>query len=183
MMSSLKVTIRPAIFPDDLAGIMAIERSYNTDYVLQLETSPLSLVLHRVPTTPLHKEFPLDDEEAARRPALVAELAARIVGFTAYSDSLWNRRTQIEHLYVAADSRGQGVGRQLLHKIEQHAHNAGTRCLWLETSNHAWPAIQFYQRIGFTLCGMDASLYDPARPAGAEVALYFTRPLDPTWSQ
>ena len=183
MMSSRKVTIRPANFPDDLAGIMAIERSYNTDYVLQLETDRLSLALHPIPIAPLHKDFPLDDEEATCRPALVAVIAARIVGFAAYSDSLWNRRTQIEHLYVAADSRGQGIGRRLVHAIEQHAHNVGTRCLWLETSNHAWPAIQFYQRIGFTLCGMDASLYDPAGPAGAEVALYFTRPLDPTWSQ
>ena len=49
------------------------------------------------------------------------------------------------------------------------------RCVWLETSNLAYPAIQFYRGVGFELCGLDASLYE-GEQAG-ETALYFMRPL------
>ena len=58
------------------------------------------------------------------------------------------------------------------------ARGAGTRCVWLETSSHAWPAIQFYRRLGFDLCGLDATLYDPDGPSGNETALFFALSLD-----
>jgi ribosomal protein S18 acetylase RimI-like enzyme len=51
------------------------------------------------------------------------------------------------------------------------------RCVWLETSTLAYPAIQFYRRRGFELCGLDTSLYDSADPSAGETALYFARSL------
>jgi ribosomal protein S18 acetylase RimI-like enzyme len=42
------------------------------------------------------------------------------------------------------------------------------------------PAIAFYRRQGFTLCGLDLSLYDPAGSAPGEAALYFVLPLEST---
>ena len=54
---------------------------------------------------------------------------------------------------------------------------AGARCLWLETQNTNYPAIQFYQHVGFRLCGLDESLYDPAGPGRNEIALFFVREL------
>jgi ribosomal protein S18 acetylase RimI-like enzyme len=70
------------------------------------------------------------------------------------------------------------VGRALVEAVIAAARDAGMRCVWLETSTLAYPAIQFYRRLGFELCGLDASLYDPAGPAARETALYFARPLD-----
>lgn len=35
------------------------------------------------------------------------------------------------------------------------------RCLWLETQNVNYPAVQFYLRLGFELCGLDQTLYAP----------------------
>jgi ribosomal protein S18 acetylase RimI-like enzyme len=61
--------------------------------------------------------------------------------------------------------------------MAESAHAAGSRALWLETSNVAHPAITFYRRVGFVLCGLDLSLHDPAGPVADEVALYFTRPI------
>jgi ribosomal protein S18 acetylase RimI-like enzyme len=51
------------------------------------------------------------------------------------------------------------------------------RGIWLETSTLAYPAIPFYRHLGFELCGLDVSLYDPARVAAEETALYFYRAL------
>jgi ribosomal protein S18 acetylase RimI-like enzyme len=65
----------------------------------------------------------------------------------------------------------------LIAAVTAAARDAGTRCIWLETSNLAWPAIQFYRKMGFELCGLDQSLYDPAGTSGNETALYFMLPL------
>jgi ribosomal protein S18 acetylase RimI-like enzyme len=69
------------------------------------------------------------------------------------------------------------VGRALVEAAVAAARDADMRCVWLETSNLAYPAIQFYRRVGFTLCGLDVSLYDPASEAAGETALYFMRPV------
>jgi len=42
----------------------------------------------------------------------------------------------------------------------------------------AYPAIQFYRRMGFELCGLDVTLYDPASIVAGETALYFSKSLD-----
>lgn len=100
-----------------------------------------------------------------------------MVGFAATQYTGWNRRAVIWHLYVALDDRGRGVGTRLLSSVEAFARDAGARCLWLETQNVNHAAVRFYLRAGFTLCGLDMSLYDPQGPAGKEVALFFARPV------
>jgi len=42
-----------------------------------------------------------------------------------------------------------------------------------------YPAIQFYRRLGFRLCGLDETLYRPDDSASVpgEVALFFARDL------
>ena len=104
----------------------------------------------------------------------------RVVGFLALRWEGWNRRAAIWHLYVTRDARRGGIGRKLLDEADAQARAAGLRCLWLEVTNVNLPAIRFYQRCGFRLCGLDASLYDPAGEAAGECALYLSRPIDPT---
>jgi ribosomal protein S18 acetylase RimI-like enzyme len=169
--------IRVARFPEDTPGILAIERSYTTDRFLRIERGPNALELvEQSVDPPFRKAFPLDDVD--EREAFVAESAGQIVGFAAYAHQKWNRRTELCHLYVSPNCRRSGVGRALVDAVVSAAREAGTRCVWLETSTHAWPAIQFYRRLGFELCGLDASLYDPDGPSGSEVALFFALPFD-----
>ena len=52
------------------------------------------------------------------------------------------------------------------------------RCLWLETQTSNHPAIGFYQRAGFTFCGLNTMLYDPTEVAPEEVALYLSHQLN-----
>ena len=65
----------------------------------------------------------------------------------------------------------------MLDSVEKFAQRAGARCLWLETQNVNFSAVNFYLHAGFTLCGLDASLYDPDNLAQAELALFMTRPV------
>ena len=107
----------------------------------------------------------------------MAEVDGKIAGFVALRFESWNRRAAIWHLYVAPATRGLGLGRKLVDATEQRARSLGARCLWLETSNVNYPAIQFYRRIGFEWCGLDRTLYAPDGDGAGEVALYFSRPI------
>ena len=176
------VTIRPVHLPDDRARLLALDRSFTTGQVYQVAGTARSFALEAVAVQPaLHKDFPLEDDLGEGRTweqGVVAEQAdERIAGFAAWTHRRWNRRTELWHLYVAPEARGSGLGRTLIHVVVTAAQAAGMRCVWLETSTVAYPAIQFYRRMGFVWCGLDVSLYDPAGVAAQETALYFTRPL------
>ena len=174
-------TVRPARLPGDRAAILALDRSFTTDRIYQvIRTAQSFTIAEAIAQPPVHKDFPLEADLGAGRvweQGLVAERAGTVVGFAALAHQRWNRRTELWHLYVAPQVRRQGVGRALVEAVIAAAEDAGTRCVWLETSNLACPAIQFYRRLGFELCGLDASLYDPAGLAAGETALYFARPL------
>ncbi len=174
-------TVRPVLLPGDRDAILALDRSFTTDRVYRIVRTPQSFALAEViAQSPVRKDFPLEADLGEGRvweQGLAAERDDLIVGFAAFTHQRWNRRTELWHLYVAPQARWRGVGRVLVEAVIAAAEDAGMRCVWLETSNLAYPAIQFYRRMGFELCGLDVSLYDPAGPAAGETALYFARPL------
>lgn len=175
------LTIRPVALPADHASILRLDRAFVTERIYRVARTADSFALvEETVTPPLRKVFPLADDFATAAPwdaGFVAAEAGEIVGFGACTHHAWNRRTEIAHLYVARGARGRGIGRALLTAIEALARDAGSRCLWLETSTLAHPAIAFYRRVGFALCGLDLSLHDPVGPVAGEIALYFTRPI------
>ncbi len=175
------VAIRPVRLPEDRASLLALDRSFTTDRVYRVAYTADSFALEEVPVQPpLRKEFPLADdlgEDRIWEQGFVAERAGSVVGFAAFTHRRWNRRTELWHLYVAPQLRGRGIGRALVEAAITAARDADMRCVWLETSNLAYPAIQFYRRVGFVLCGLDMSLYDPTREVVGETALFFVRPV------
>jgi ribosomal protein S18 acetylase RimI-like enzyme len=175
------VAIRRVRLPEDRAALLGLDRSFTTDRVYRIASTADSFALEAIPVQPpLRKEFPLADDLGAERAwdeGFVAEQGGSVIGFAAFTHRRWNRRTELSHLYVAPSVRGQGVGRTLVEAVIAAARDAEMRCVWLETSNLAYPAIQFYRRIGFALCGLDVSLYDPASEVAGETALYFMRPV------
>jgi ribosomal protein S18 acetylase RimI-like enzyme len=100
-----------------------------------------------------------------------------LAGVVAAEYEAWNRRMAIRHLYVAGSCRGRGIGRALLDRIATLARSTGARWLWLDTPNTNYPAIRFYQRMGFRLCGLDESFYDLEGQDQNEIALFFVREL------
>jgi len=173
--------IRPTRWPQDVPALSALDTSFLTNTVYRVAQDGLSFRLLEQSVPPLQKQYPFDPSDPAERAdwdhAVVAEAGGRLVGFTASQYIAWNRRAVIWHLYIAPDYRGRGVGTRLLNSVEDFARDAGARCLWLETQNVNAPAVRFYLRCGFTLCGLDTSLYDPNGSAGGEMALFFARPV------
>jgi ribosomal protein S18 acetylase RimI-like enzyme len=175
------LTLRPACWPGDLALVASIDTSFTTERIYRVVRQELgfALVEERV-DPPLQKDYGsiTDDPLLGEMSCVVlAEQQGRLAGFAAAEYAAWNRRAIVRHLYVAPERRGSGVGTALLHQLDTFARSAGARCLWLETQNINYPAIRFYQRAGFRLCGLDESLYDPAGPGRNETALFFVRDL------
>ena len=104
----------------------------------------------------------------------MAETEAAIAGFAQVEPPTWNGRAVVPALYVAPEHRSRGVGRALVDAVAAHAREAQARCLFVETQNVNYPAVQFYLATGFYLCGLDKSFYDPVELPG-EFALLFAR--------
>ncbi len=172
------IRVREARLPGDAAGIAAIDRSFSTDEVFDVEAGAEAIVLRRrALPAPIVKHFPLDDLDDPARPwthGLVALDGARLIGFAAVGFQAWNARLVLWHLYVDAAFRGRGAGRALIERVMSEAVRSGADHVWLETSNLNVPGIAAYQRLGFRLCGADTLLYAETRAAG-ETALFYAR--------
>lgn len=172
--------VRAANLRQDAAGIAAIDTSFTTRQVYDIAVvgDEVRLALRDL-AAPLTKRFPLDDLEDPERPydqAWVAVEDQAIVGFAATSYAAWNRRLVLWHLYVDGPRRGRGVSRQLLAFVEAQGVARGARHIWLETSSLNAPGVAAYRALGFSLSGVDLTLYD-GTPAEGETALFFSRPV------
>jgi putative acetyltransferase len=57
--------------------------------------------------------------------------------------------TEVRRMYVMADARRAGLGRDILQRIEEHAKSQGFTRLVLETGNRQLPAMRLYESCGF----------------------------------
>jgi GNAT superfamily N-acetyltransferase len=176
------VSIRPARWPDDLALLQGLDTSFTTDRIYDARGDGLGFTLaEEAVDPPLHKAYgsaaDLEPRLSEADFAVVAENEEGLVGLAAVKVEAWNRRAVVWHLYVAKAACRSGIGAALLKETEAFARSVGARCLWVETQNVNYPAIQFYRRVGFRLCGLDDSLYDPPAHGRNEVALFFVREL------
>jgi ribosomal protein S18 acetylase RimI-like enzyme len=173
-------TIRAADQPGDRARITHIDTSFQTNRIYRVTADPAGFRLQEEPAHPPRvKTYPVPHENLGED-LVVAQHHGELIGFGEVIFEPWNRRATIAHPYVSPSSRGLGIGTAILEALDRRARTSGARCLWLETQNINDPAIQFYRRSGFRLCGLDDTLYDPERDpttSSDEVALFFTRPF------
>jgi ribosomal protein S18 acetylase RimI-like enzyme len=171
------MTVRPANWAADADGIRALDTTFTTDRVYRFgrEKGGFGFALPLLSRAPLTKSYPLPDSDPGAG-SFVVEVDGEIAGFAQVEPPAWNGRAAVPHLYVSARQRDRGLGGELVEALAAHARAAGARCLWLETQNVNYPAVQFYLATGFYLCGLDESFYDPTENPG-EFALFFSRPL------
>ncbi|MEU3061757.1 GNAT family N-acetyltransferase [Streptomyces subrutilus] len=180
------IVYRPAR-PEDAGAIEALDGSFTTATVFEVGVHATGFTVREVPVDPpLRKVFPPEehDEQALGGGApdsdgdartYVALDGGRVCGFAVVGYTPWNRRLTVEDIEVAPGHRGRGIGRALMEHAADFARERGAGHLWLEVSTVNAPAVHAYRRMGFTLCGLDTTLYD-ATPAAGERALYMSRP-------
>jgi ribosomal protein S18 acetylase RimI-like enzyme len=173
------IITRPIRLPVDATAVDALDRTFTTTTAYEVRRRPgtdgvpasVELV-GPVAIPPRTKRY----EMTPREGGLVARRGGVTVGYARVEYAEWNRRAEIGDFYVAATARRSGVGAALMAAVVRRAHGTPARCLWLETQDINGPAIAFYLRQGFALCGFDDTLYDPATHPG-ETALFFSCPL------
>jgi ribosomal protein S18 acetylase RimI-like enzyme len=174
------LTLRP-YEQRDRAAVADLNTSFTTDRIYRVTRDESSVRLEAVTVSPpMTRIFPLADEiRSGILPwdvGYVAVIANAVVGFAASSYQSWNRRLVLWHLYVSAQSRGQGVARALLVLVEAEGRRRGARHIWLETSNLNHPGIEAYRRLGFSFVGVDVTLYD-GTPAEGQTAVFLSRSI------
>jgi acetyltransferase len=114
----------------------------------------------------------LDERE---RVLVVAERDGRVVAMAQLARSSAmnaDHRAEVQRVAVAADSRGDGLGRGLMDAVEAAARESGMTLLWLTTHDSS-DACAFYEAIGYTRMGVMPDY--SRRPDGtlAAAAFYF----------
>lgn len=174
------MTIREMNRKADRRGVEAIDTAFQTAsiYDVVVGARRIELVERSLPE-PRTKRYPIADAFApwcTWDTAYVAEDAGEIVGFAAVEYEPWHARLVLWHLYVAARHRRTGVGRALLARCEDDGRARGAQRVWLETTNVNVPGIAAYERLGYSLCGLDHTVYDTL-PYADETAVYLAKPL------
>lgn len=167
--------IREIDWERDGEAVRNFDASFSTNIIYRVHVADLSVQL--IPENidpPVQKKYSLAELTEADA-TFVAEIDGEIAGFVSVRIDDWNDRAVITQLFVGADAQRQGFGRSLIAAAEDHAKDNSARCLWAETQNINYPAIQFYKSVGFNFCGFDRSLYT-GEEAG-ETAVFFSRPI------
>jgi ribosomal protein S18 acetylase RimI-like enzyme len=176
------ITLRPFRWPEDRDSVLGLDTSFTTERIYRIEQSERSFALKELEVfPPLRKSYSLAEQIGALStlPWVQVAIANRaLAGLVAMSNEEWNRRASLQHLYVTAQARKQGVGRAMLEAALEEARRRKARCLWVETQTINYPAIRFYERNGFTLCGLDTALYDPCEVEVNELAVFFSRAVN-----
>jgi ribosomal protein S18 acetylase RimI-like enzyme len=174
-----EIEIRPAELERDAPSIRALDTSFATEVIFEVQSDARGFRLVERPVDPpLLKSFPLEHVDGSQewQNVWLAFDRGEAVGVVATQNDGWNRRAKVWHLYVNPEHRRRGIARRLLETALAAAREAGARTAWLETSNLNVPGVRAYERLGFRLCGLDTSLYD-GTPAEREVALFLCRSL------
>lgn len=136
---------------------------------------------------PFVKRYPLDSEVVRNYQRLVtaghafgAFVEETCVGIALSEPQQWNRSLVVQEFHIVPEFRRQGIGCTLMAALEAYARAEGMRCIVCETQNTNVPAMRFYRALGFTVDGLDVSLYAHDDMERGEVAVFMKkRVLDP----
>ncbi len=144
-MSGKRVVIR-SVIEDDLEPLRTLEHaSFDTDRLSRRR------LRHWI--------------QAKNREFLVAEIDGDLVG---YGLVLFHGATRLARLYsiaVSTETRGTGLGKQLLLALETAAANRGRLIMRLEVAQDNVAAIQMYKNAGYVAFGTYEDYYEDHRDA------------------
>jgi ribosomal protein S18 acetylase RimI-like enzyme len=171
-------TIRPLDRDTDRRGVEAIDTSFETSSIFDVEVRPRGIELVERPlASPRTKRYSIGEvfaPWASWDTGWVAD-ADGVRGFASVEYEAWHQRLVLWFLYVEPAWRKRGVGRALLAQVEAYARQRRATHVWLETSSVNVPGVAAYERLGYSLVGVDQLFYGSYMPD--EAALYLAKRL------
>ena len=165
----------------DLNACLAIDDSFETEYVWQVEerhsAGDISIGLHRARLPRPMKVGGIVSRDDLlynfqHGGALFVADDGAVRGFIDVTESAWNQVAYINNLAVSPAHRRKGVAALLLRAALDWGREKNLRAAMLDASTKDHPAISFYQKHGFVLCGFNDMLF-PNR----DIALLFALSL------
>lgn len=169
--------VRPAQIRD-LDACLALDETFETEYVWQMETGranggiQLGFRTTRLPR-PMRvnvnspRDFLTDHFEQGEC-VLVAEEYPRILGYIDMTMEQAQRVAWVQSLVVASDSRRQKIASHLLKAAMDWAREKKLRAVMAGISTKNYPASAFLQKHGFGFCGFNDQYYH-----NRDIALFF----------
>jgi ribosomal protein S18 acetylase RimI-like enzyme len=108
---------------------------------------------------------------------VVAEDQGRLIALLDAEVESWRKVLKVWNLLVDEEYRRQGIGTKLMHSAEVFAQEKHCRAISVETQATNWPALSFYLKLGFEVCGVDEHFYTNRDLERKEVALFLYREL------
>jgi ribosomal protein S18 acetylase RimI-like enzyme len=108
---------------------------------------------------------------------LVAQEDGRLIAFLDAEVESWRRVLKVWNLLVDEQHRSRGMGTTLLQRATEFAATNNCRAISVEAQATNWPALCFYRKLGFQICGVDDHFYTNRDLERREVALFLYREL------
>ncbi|MFC2023549.1 GNAT family N-acetyltransferase [Chloroflexota bacterium] len=160
--------VRPAGLPD-LNACLALDHGFVTDHVWQMAVSEVDsgvTMTFQTVRLPRHMEVPyprdleqlVEDWQRAEG-FMVAEVDGEIRGYVDLVTQRWQQLGWVSNLAVDRDYRRRGIGTELIQHARQWAWEQDLHTLSVETTTKNYPALSFYQKLGFNFCGFNDHYY------------------------
>lgn len=173
------ITIRPATLAD-LNACLQLDHSCITDHVWQMKVDEsengigVAFDKVRLPRR-MRAEYPRNLEQLLEdwnrdEGFLAAEVAGSMAGYIDLAAQPWQQQGRIINMAVDREQRRQGIGTALVRHANQWARQQGLRTLFSETTTKNYPAIAFFQKMGFQFCGYNDHYY-----INQDIALFFAK--------
>jgi ribosomal protein S18 acetylase RimI-like enzyme len=102
----------------------------------------------------------------------VAEVDGEVRGYIDLLAQPWQQRGWVANLAVDQGYRRRGIGSELMRHARQWAWEQGLHMILVEATTKNYPALGFYQKLGFQFCGFNDRYY-----ANQDIALFFAQML------
>ncbi|HUW08863.1 MAG TPA: GNAT family N-acetyltransferase [Anaerolineae bacterium] len=165
-------------FRADLRDCLSLDSSYETSHVWQLDQrdddAGITVALRRVRLPrPMPVRYPSQEWDLLRRwdqggGVFVAEVGGKLQGFLDASLQGDEKLCWIHNLVVDPPFRRRGLASALVEEAIRWGHQRSLRRVMLAVQSKNDPAIEFWQRCGFSFCGFSDRYF-----ANRDIALFF----------
>lgn len=173
--------VRPATLAD-MNACLLMDHTSATKHVWQMQVQDsearVGVAFHtvRLPRE-MRVEYPRDIEQLVedwhREEAfLVAEADNEVRGYIDLLAMPWQQMGWVANLAVERNYRRRGIGTALLRHGRQWARQQGLQLLQVEATTKNYPAVCFYQKLGFQFCGFNDHYY-----LNQDIAVFFVQML------
>ncbi len=173
--------VRPASLAD-LNTCLMLDHAAVTDHVWQMRAEEsesevrVAFQTVRLPRR-MRAEYPrqldqLVEDWQRGEGFLVAEVDNEVRGYVDALALPWQGMVWMANLAVERGYRRQRIGTALIRHVRQWAREQGLQMILAEATTKNYPALCFYQKLGFQFCGFNDHYY-----ANQDIALFFVQAL------